>query len=242
MADEGFREIQLDGKQLVFLFMAATVVSVVVFLLGVMVGRNVRLPAAAIAAASTDSSVDPTADPTADPSDTVESVSSTGTSERIPLSAQETLTYAERLEAPDPVRETLDDPTAPIARTPPRASEARPETVSPERAAPAPKAPATLPARTPVRTPEPAVQNASFTEPPGNGYVVQVLAAVKREEAESLARRLAAKGYPTFVSVGDAKVPAKFRVRVGKYNDKREADAIFRRLEQEERFKPWLTR
>ena len=242
MADEGFREIQLDGKQLVFLFMAATVVSVVVFLLGVMVGRNVRLPAAAIAAASTDSSVDPTADPTADPADTVESVSSTGTSERIPLSAQETLTYAERLEAPDPVRETLDDPTASIARTPARASEARPETVSPERAAPAPKAPATLPARTPARPPEPAVRNASFTEPPGNGYVVQVLAAVKREEAESLARRLAAKGYPTFVSVGDAKVPAKFRVRVGKYNDKREADAIFRRLEQEERFKPWLTR
>ena len=33
--DEGFREIQLNGKQLVFLFMAATVVSVVIFLCGV---------------------------------------------------------------------------------------------------------------------------------------------------------------------------------------------------------------
>lgn len=238
MADEGFREIQLDGKQLVFLFMAATVVSVVVFLLGVMVGRNVRLPAPAIAAASTDQSVDPTVDPTV----TGQSVSGAGTTERIPLSAQETLTYAERLEAPEPVRESLDDPTAAIARTPARGSEPRPEAVSEERAAPAPKAPATVPARAPARTPEPAVQNASFTEPPGNGYVVQVLAAVKREEAENLARRLTAKGYPTFVSVGDAKVPAKFRVRVGKYSDKREADRIFRRLEQEERFKPWLTR
>jgi len=241
MADEGFREIQLDGKQLVFLFMAATVVSVVVFLLGVMVGRNVRLPAPAIAAASTDQSVDPTVDPTADPTVTGQSVSGAGTTERIPLSAQETLTYAERLEAPEPVRESLADPTAAIARTPGRGSEPRPEAVS-ERAAPAPKAPATVPARAPARTPEPAVQNASFTEPPGNGYVVQVLAAVKREEAENLARRLTAKGYPTFVSVGDAKVPAKFRVRVGKYSDKREADRIFRRLEQEERFKPWLTR
>ena len=36
--DEGFREIQLNGKQLVFLFMAATVVSVVIFLCGVLVG------------------------------------------------------------------------------------------------------------------------------------------------------------------------------------------------------------
>src|SRR5215212_2687928 len=42
MSDEGFHEIQLNGKQLVFLFMAATVVSVVIFLCGVLVGRGVR--------------------------------------------------------------------------------------------------------------------------------------------------------------------------------------------------------
>src|SRR5687768_15972889 len=229
MADEGFREIQLDGKQLVFLFMAATVVSVVVFLLGVMVGRNVRVPGPEVAAVSEDPSLDPTAE--------VHSASTTGTTERIPLSAQETLTYAERLEAPDPAEERLAPPR--VADTVPG-----PVRVAPE--APPSKAPADVnvpvPARPAARASVPAVQNASFSEPPGNGYVVQVLAAVKREEAESLARRLAAKGYPTFVSVGDAKVPAKFRVRVGKYSDKREADAIFRRLEQEERFKPWLTR
>ena len=39
--DDGFHEIQLNGKQLVFLFMAATVVSVVIFLCGVLVGRGV---------------------------------------------------------------------------------------------------------------------------------------------------------------------------------------------------------
>src|SRR5258705_11176256 len=42
MNDEGFHEIQLNGKQLVFLFMVATVVSVVIFLCGVFVGRGVR--------------------------------------------------------------------------------------------------------------------------------------------------------------------------------------------------------
>jgi type IV secretory pathway VirB10-like protein len=41
-SDDGFHEIQLNGKQLVFLFMAATVVSVVIFLCGVLVGRGVR--------------------------------------------------------------------------------------------------------------------------------------------------------------------------------------------------------
>src|SRR2546429_9855549 len=40
--DDGFHEIQLNGKQLVFLFMLATVVSVVIFLSGVLVGRGVR--------------------------------------------------------------------------------------------------------------------------------------------------------------------------------------------------------
>ena len=38
--DDGFHEIQLNGKQLVFLFMAATVVSVVIFLCGVLVGTQ----------------------------------------------------------------------------------------------------------------------------------------------------------------------------------------------------------
>ena len=42
MSDDGFHEIQPNGKQLIFLFMAATVVSVVIFLCGVMVGRGVR--------------------------------------------------------------------------------------------------------------------------------------------------------------------------------------------------------
>src|SRR5215216_2468816 len=108
MTDEGFHEIQLNGKQLVFLFMAATVVAVVIFLSGVMVGRGVRPPQVDVAAATTEPPVDPTA---------AQSPASSGTasSDRVPLSAQETLTYAERLEAPDPPAETFKDPTASVA-------------------------------------------------------------------------------------------------------------------------------
>ena len=40
-AEDGFHEIQLSGKQLVFLFMLTTVVLVVTFLSGVLVGRAV---------------------------------------------------------------------------------------------------------------------------------------------------------------------------------------------------------
>jgi cell division septation protein DedD len=239
MADEGFHEIQLNGKQLVFLFMAATVVSVVVFLLGVMVGRNVRQPSAQIAAAATNIPIDPTADPGADPRATVQSGSTNTTSDRTPLSAQETLTYAERLEAPEPPAETFGEPVAPA-----------PAAAAP---APIPETPRettveTVPAPTPAAKTAPVaavtadVPAAGFTEPSGNGWVVQVMAAVKREEAESLAQRLTARGYPTFVSVGDGNVPAKFRVRVGKYTDRREAEAVELKLQQQEQFKTWLTR
>src|SRR6185503_11309820 len=42
MSEQGFREIQLGGKQLVFLFMALVVGAVAIFLLGISVGRGVR--------------------------------------------------------------------------------------------------------------------------------------------------------------------------------------------------------
>src|SRR5438034_74598 len=51
--DDAFLEIQLNGNQLVFLFMVATVVSVVIFLCGVFVGRGVRAERAPLLADAT---------------------------------------------------------------------------------------------------------------------------------------------------------------------------------------------
>jgi hypothetical protein len=59
VSDEGFREIQLNGKQLIFLFMAVTVVLVVTFLFGVLVGRGVREGGGAPEIASSDIASDP---------------------------------------------------------------------------------------------------------------------------------------------------------------------------------------
>src|SRR5689334_2267303 len=50
MSDQEFREIQLTAKQLFFLFMSAVVVAVVIFLLGVSVGRGVQGEAVSAAA------------------------------------------------------------------------------------------------------------------------------------------------------------------------------------------------
>ena len=218
MSDEGFHEIQLNGKQLVFLFMAATVVAVVIFLSGVMVGRGVRQPSAELAAGA-EAAIDPTADFDAPPLAVND--------ERPPVTTQEALTYAERLEAPTPAADTLREP---VART-----EAPAET----RREPAP-APAAEPA--PERAavpPSAAVQKASFTEPAGNGWVVQV-GAYPRNTADAIAQKLSGKGFPSFIT---PRPGGLFAVRVGKYSERREADVIAARLERDEQFiKPWVTR
>jgi cell division septation protein DedD len=71
--------------------------------------------------------------------------------------------------------------------------------------------------------------------------VVQVAAVKLRSEADTIARRLNGKGYPTFITMSNGAVQM-FRVRVGKYSDRREAEAIAGRLAKEEQFKPWVTR
>src|SRR5688572_6433903 len=101
MSDEEFHEIQLNGKQLVFLFMAATVVAVVIFLCGVMVGRGVPTRTAAPIDSPEQASLDPTA------SLQGLSVTQTANDDNAPVAAQETLTYPTLLEDPNPPVETL---------------------------------------------------------------------------------------------------------------------------------------
>jgi cell division septation protein DedD len=226
MSDEAFHEIQLNGKQLVFLFMAGTVVAVVIFLCGVMVGRGVE---PARTAASTPSTPGVVIDPTAP-----EPVAVAGSSSNAPLTAQETLTYAERLESPARAEESLR-PAVETASLPQPVAEPVPQPPVTEPVPAEPVAPAPTPAVAPVTA---APSRASFTEPAGTGLVVQVAASRSRAEAETIARRLSEKGYPVFITTN----AGNFRVRVGKYATAGEAEAIGARLEREEQFRPWITR
>ena len=56
-----------------------------------------------------------------------------------------------------------------------------------------------------------------------------------------MAEGLVASGYLAFVVAPAADAPvAVFRVRVGPYADRAEAEAAGRRLEAEQRLKPWV--
>lgn len=217
MSDDGARGFQLNGKQLVFLFMSATVVAVVIFLCGVMVGRGVRVPAASESPAIADAAP---GDPTVVPS-----VSAPPEPSTAPATSRETLTYPSRLEVDDLPFENLKAaspayPTTAMAEAPEPADErAEPAVVT----ASASGAPARA-------------------EPAGSGFVVQVAAVRERSEAETIARRLSGKGYPAFVATAGRAAARVFRVRIGKYQDRREAQTVAGRLEREEQFKPWITR
>jgi DedD protein len=216
--DDGFHEIQLNGKQLVFLFMAITVVSVVIFLCGVLVGRGVRTERASTEPAA---AVAPVADaqPAPPPPATVAAPAGA------PATANEALTYANRLAGTDPPKEQLTSSTTPAAAPAPSAP-------APAAApAPAKSAPAATPAGPPVAA-----------EPAGPGFAIQLAALRQREEADGVARRLTSKGYPAYVLAPDAGAPPVFRVRVGKFKDRREADAVAARLQKEEQFNPWIVR
>ncbi len=207
----------MNGKQLVFTFMSATVVAVVVFLCGVMVGRGIQVqpvsdtfdvaadvdPAAAFTTASP-----PSAPPAGQ--------------DAAPPASRENLTYPGRLEGEAVAAETLK-PTG------------------------VPAMPASLPSpRREPASPKPIVSSAAVpaTAPAAStkgGFVVQVVATRERKEADAIARRLVGKGYPAFVTL-PANGPRMFRVRVGTFADRRQAESTASRLRKEEQFKPWITR
>lgn len=245
--DDGFREIQLNGKQLVFLFMAATVVSVVIFLCGVLVGRGVRPVSTEPLAVAASGSV--TADaPTSTPAPPTDSFVTPPAASELPPTPDE-LTYYDRLEKNTPPTETLK-PASEVPKSPtvlPAGTRAVVSAV--ERAEPAGAQELASPAGpNQPRIPNPKSRQASVVpgtsgEPAGSGYAVQVAALRAQGEADALAKRLTGKGYPAYVMSPSAGAPAAvYRVRVGKFRNRREAEQVATRLEKEEQFKPWVVR
>jgi cell division septation protein DedD len=241
--DEGFHEIQLNGKQLVFLFMAATVVSVVIFLCGVLVGRGVKAQLSAASDTVPSSSVaettpTPQATPAAEPA-----AGSDPTTAAAPPPPADDLSYFNRLGKSTAPHEQLktdkatakpadhrETPAPVVERTPapaPVAAAAKPPVHEPV------PAPASAPAATPAAPP---------AEPGGQGFAVQIAALNVRSEADAIAKRLSSKGYTAYVLTPPSGTPSVFRVRVGKFNTRREAESVAAKLQKEEQYKPWVTR
>ena len=239
-AEDGFHEIQLSGKQLIFAFMLTATVAVFIFLLGVQVGRNAKTTARADETPESTTSQSPSGTPAAGqplpppPPDAAPAGESPAPPDK--------LSYPERLGAENQVAEKLK-PKA-IADSP----EAAPASHGRSAPPPAPAAKEAVkeavkeaPKPSPADShPVPAKSAAPSGERPGV-WVVQLVALKDRSAANSVVQRLSAKGYPAFVVSPSAGAPSIYRVQVGRYNDRREAEQVARRLEKEEQFKPWIS-
>lgn len=209
MSEEGFHEIQLSGKQLVFLFMATTVVSVVIFLLGVIVGRQVK--AETLIADATGTSIDLAADPP--PLEALPGETPSAGEPPAPVAEEpDQFSYHERLQQQSAAAAAADEPEP---EAPPPAAAAEP--------APAPEPPAAPPA--------------------GAGWVVQIGAYKDRATADRVVSTLKRQQFAAFVLAPTAGSPtATFRVRVGPFSERREAEAIAGRLQREHQYTPFVTR
>ena len=217
---EDFHEIQLNGKQLVFVFMATTVVSVVIFLCGVLVGRGVRAERAGTASEATTMTGVAAAEPIPPPAEEPSAPPSAGSdpTTAAPPPAVDDLSYFNRLENPNPPAEELK-----------QAPEKPATTDTTERAAQPPE----------PKKPAPA---AADPTPSGPGYALQIAALRERGEADAIAGRLASKGYAAYVMAPANGAPPIFRVRIGKFKTRREAETMAAKLQKEEQFTPWITR
>jgi len=216
--DDSFREIQLSGKQLFFAFMAATVVSVVIFLCGVLVGRGVR-------------------------------------AERTAAAEAELLTTSPRPDAqaltpdapvPAPIDRTVVPPPPPgdeIAEIRPNvplagdaSQKAGPKVDAPKPASTKEKPEAAAPDAAPRKTPDVAAPTVA-----SDNWVVQVAAVNTPDDATSYTKRLATKGYSAYV-MPPAPGTSSYRVRLGGFKSRREANAMADKLRKDLQVKPWVTR
>ena len=231
--DDAFHEIQLSGKQLVALFMLTTVVSVFIFLCGVLVGRGVR---------TEDIGVDSTVATSGTPAPVSEGqpVSSppAAVAEQPAPAADSALTYADRLQRDKPASEDLKARSAAAKEEPRRTEDQRPTLETPRSEPP------------PVAAP-PAATQAAATPPPApaaaggrpGAWAVQVVSLRDRAAATKIVQRLTGKGYPAFLIAPAAGVPAPvYKVQVGRFDDRLEAQRVSDRLKKEEQFDPWIIR
>lgn len=202
MSEPRYREIQLTGKQLVFLFMASVVVAVSIFLLGVSVGRGVR--------GTTQTSAEPAAD----------QARAVDVPARMPPETQPTpadLSYHTRLQGQTP-------PQAPAGGS------AEPAPAGAARSAPEPPAPSGQ-GKTPSAPARTAAPPATPPAPAAGGWFVQTDAFGSRGNAEKRVAELKSKGHAAFVAT--SATGRAFRVRLGPYAERTEADRLAARLRAE---------
>lgn len=106
---------------------------------------------------------------------------------------------------------------------------------------PSPPTPPSTPARTAPSAPKPPRTPAVAAPPPsGASIAVQVGAFAERGSAEQLRGELLKDGIPAYVAAGAASGSPRWRVRVGPYRSREDADRMAAQLKFERSLPTWV--
>ncbi len=149
-----------------------------------------------------------------------------------------------RAPQPAPVLSFYQDLRAPITAADPLPLKPRPRAARPE--APNPETPKPEPARPQMPEPEPAravvaARPAAGPVLPERRFTIQVAAFKTRPQAEAMRRGLADGGYDAYVSESESQSGARYRVRVGTYPTRDDAQQAAQRLAAERRVPTFIT-
>jgi len=203
MSESNFREIQLNTKQVVFLFMACVVALLGVFLLGVQVGHGVSTDGTQASASASDSANDAPA-PSVMPPPTTPKPANFDSYGALPGKGDKT---------------TPATPPNPTPDSPPEAT--------------ASAKPAETPAPKPVVAVPPAPKPAPAEKPDSTTAIwfVQVDSFGSKENAQKQSSQLQAQGHPAFVFTAPGG-GARYKTRIGPL-ERNAADSLKNRLSRE---------
>jgi DedD protein len=212
-------EVSLDSRQVFFLFFGGAVIACLVFVLGVMVGKRLEGRERVAHRATTSAQVDP-------------------------LAALDELGADEQAEG-------KGDDLAFAAALAADAKKAAPAPASAPAAAPAPKpapAPAAepAPAKEAAKEKEPAKETKESAKEPKEKkgkFTLQISSFQERAEADALVARLTGSGYKPYLVMSN--VPDKgifFRVRIGEFGSKGDAQDAKAEFEKKQHLLAYVTK
>ena len=124
---------------------------------------------------------------------------------------------------------------------------ARDEPAPPVRTPPPPPSSSPPPPRTvtpppPTTAPPPPVAPPAVTSAePTTGYIIQVLSSRDRSKAEGILGQLRAGGHRAYLSPRESNGVTMFRVRIGPFDDKAEAERLEPEIKRTYRVETWVT-
>lgn len=262
--EKSYYEIQLDNKQLILVFLAGVTVCVLVFILGVMVGKGRKEAELASIGKNEQKVVRPEPDLTPPqeiqemkPSAEKQEAKKQNIKQAKSESTQEDPAYYELdtdKEKPlekEPTKEKKAETYVATKDTDKKTTDKKVETAKaekPKTEIPKTETPKTETPKVEVAKVEPQPKAESTEEDivpeptlkDGGKYTVQVMATSSKSKAEQQLSTLQANGYTAFMKEEKAGDSSVFKVRVGRFSDKDAAKKIATRLKQELKLESWV--